>query len=508
MFGSLQDIVSINLVSSLKTGNFIVDTIITTLSISLFGYIYSKFETIDLYTCISYLNIYSLWTKTYTLTLSGETYSKPSYFVENSISNTFSNTVKAILHHITDNIDTNHSVREIKEILLDVKTYNTPEKTSYFISQRDRFIVDDKLSIYGYTTSDTHSKEDDKKETKVHTITLCLTSTVTNIYGIKKFLDDITKSYLEQVEETRIRKRFIYHIYTTKNDDGGSFDKWTEHEFQTTRSFQNMFFDRKEEIVSKLDFFLQNSEWYYEKGIPHTLGVGLHGPPGTGKTSLIKCIAKYTDRHIVCLSLKTIKTRKQLYEAFYETQYNHQNKSGSIIFDKKIIVIEDIDCLGEIVYKRDMARTKVKSSTNENQIQDVLETIANKNTNGNNDKKSLVSILKPDDPITLDDILNLWDGLLETPGRILIISSNHYDKLDPALTRPGRIDITLELSYVSRKTFSEIFTHLFGEKINASQLKRVPDKQYTPAEIMNMYISSNYNKDDFLSRVCSRPKII
>ena len=81
--------------------------------------------------------------------------------------------------------------------------------------------------------------------------------------------------------------------------------------------------------------------------------------------------------------MKTIKTRKQLYEAFYETQYNHQNKSGSIIFDKKIIVIEDIDCLGEIVYKRDVTTYKVKSSTNENQIQEALDTIANKNTKGN-----------------------------------------------------------------------------------------------------------------------------
>jgi len=44
-----------------------------------------------------------------------------------------------------------------------------------------------------------------------------------------------------------------------------------------------------------------------------------------------------------------------------------------------------------------------------------------------------------------DDILNAWDGIIETPGRILIISSNHYEKLDPALVRPGRIDITLEL---------------------------------------------------------------
>lgn len=458
-----------------------------------------NYEIMNVIQKILQFNIESLWKTTYTLSLSGETYSKASYYSENNVSNTFSYAVKAILYYITEHIDTNHSIQEIKEILLDCKSCISPEKTTYLISQKRSFLVDQDLAIYGYVTFET--KEYDKKDTRCNVITVYLTSTVTNTYGIKKFLDNITKLYLEQVEETRIRKRFIYHIYTSKDDDGAYQVRWAEYEFQTTRSFQNMFFNRKEEIISKLDFFLQNSDWYYKKGIPHSLGIGLHGPPGTGKTSLIKCIAKYSDRHIVCLSLKTVKTRKQLFQAFYEAQYNRNNKPDSITFDKKIIVIEDIDCLGEIVYKRG-----TKISSNEKHIKDVLYTIANTTVSCDDNKASIASIIKQDDLITLDDVLNLWDGLLETPGRILIISSNHYDKLDPALIRPGRIDITLELSHVSRETFSEIYTHLFGTKINASQLKRVPDKKYTPAEIMNIYISSNYSENEFMNRIYGRCK--
>lgn len=43
------------------------------------------------------------------------------------------------------------------------------------------------------------------------------------------------------------------------------------------------------------------------------------------------------------------------------------------------------------------------------------------------------------DPLTLSHLLNILDGLLETPGRILIITSNHPEKLDEALVRPGTI---------------------------------------------------------------------
>ena len=113
---------------------------------------------------------------------------------------------------------------------------------------------------------------------------------------------------------------------------------------------------------------------------------------------------------------------------------------------------------------------------------------------------------KNDEAITLDDILNLWDGIRETPGRILIISSNHYDKLDSALIRPGRIDITHELSNTSHNTISEIYLHLFGNKINKNVLSEVKEFFYSPAEIINMYVSYK-NEEEFMKRLLQNKKI-
>jgi hypothetical protein len=170
--------------------------------------------------------------------------------------------------------------------------------------------------------------------------------------------------------------------------------------------------------------------------------------------SLIKSIGNYSNRHIVVISLKIIKTKKQLDSIFFEERYNTDNKKGSIGFDKKIIVFEDIDCIGDIIMDREKKKKKSMtglgkklnfdelSTSSKINVGDLLETIVS------TEKISECSKAPVDEePITLDDILNLWDGIRETPGRIMVISSNHYYDLDPALIRPGRIDITLEMSY-------------------------------------------------------------
>jgi ATP-dependent 26S proteasome regulatory subunit len=115
--------------------------------------------------------------------------------------------------------------------------------------------------------------------------------------------------------------------------------------------------------------------------------------------------------------------------------------------------------------------------------------------------EELKKSLKEDAPVTLDDILNLWDGIRETPGRILIISSNHYNDLDPALIRPGRIDVTLELTYSSRKTIKEMYNNFFNEDIDESELNKINDNFYTPAEIINIYMNVEHNKEYFLRRL-------
>jgi hypothetical protein len=172
-----------------------------------------------------------------------------------------------------------------------------------------------------------------------------------------------------------------------------------------------------------------------------------------------------------------VKTRKQLEAVFFEDRYNKDNRKCSISFNKKIVVFEDIDCIGDIVKERKVEKKKVE------------EDVSNDGDLKKDKKKDLLCPLLEEDLITLDDILELWDGLREATGRIMIITSNHYDKLDHALRRPGRIDITLEMSYASRKTIGEMYKHLVGEEVDRSKLEQVNDRFYTPAEITNVYMN-------------------
>jgi chaperone BCS1 len=260
---------------------------------------------------------------------------------------------------------------------------------------------------------------------------------------------------------------------------------WKENIFSSTSKFSNIFFKEKNKLINKIDFFLNNKEWYFEKGIPYTLGICLHGPPGTGKTSFIKALGNHTQREIILISLKLIKTKNQLDTVYFEDRYNLDNKKGSIDFSNKIIVFEDIDCIGDIVLDRN--RTVIdtnfidKSLTKEEEISKFLQ----------------INKIQ-ENPLTLDDILNLWDGIRETPGRIMCITTNHYEKLDPALIRPGRIDLCMEMSYISYITMKEMYEHLFQEKIDVEKFYNIKENFYSPAEIISIYMSSERNSIKFI----------
>jgi len=71
-------------------------------------------------------------------------------------------------------------------------------------------------------------------------------------------------------------------------------------------------------------------------------------------------------------------------------------------------------------------------------------------------------MFKPPDKLDLSGILNVLDGVVDTPGRLLVMTTNHPEKLDPALIRPGRIDKNVKLGYMAEDDAMAMVNHYFG----------------------------------------------
>ena len=531
--GATRSATNMVLLDNIQTGNRIVDTLILTILLSSMNYFFkwlnnNVLDGLEISKVFNYEYIIHYFTKKNVVEYEGKISCNTNYY-DNQIHQTtsFSDCFKAIWLHIIENVKENKTIYSIKEHMVSQNMYSKDDKGIYMVNQKDKFLISEKFDIYAYTYIDSETSGDNEKTgtakrtsmQKTERIIIQLYSYKNDIETIKQFVEDITVKYVSSLEQTRKDKRFIYTLTNLKFEDSPS-ERWSEVVFESTRSFDNLFFDRKMITMDKIDHFLKNKEWYYNKGIPYSLGIGIHGPPGTGKTSFIKALAAKTNRNIICISLKLLKTKKQLDSIFFEERYNDDNKKHSVTFDKKIIVFEDIDCIGDIVMDREKKKNKNKNGedfslgigrklnldemtmTSKVNMGDLLETIAEMEETT---KKGIMTTgpksIIDDDPITLDDILNLWDGIRETPGRIMIISSNHYDDLDTALKRPGRIDITLELSYASRQVISEMYKHLFETSIDPTELEQVNDKFYSPAEIINIYMNEEQDKERFVKRL-------
>lgn len=193
----------------------------------------------------------------------------------------------------------------------------------------------------------------------------------------------------------------------------------------------------KESLVEDLHRFLNSEKLYNELGIPWHRGYLFHGPPGTGKTSMASVLASQVKGNIYSLSLQSVKSDNDLNGLISDMSLADD--------DPTVLIIEDIDT--------------VHGATSR----------------------------QVDEGVSMGGLLNVLDGIITPSGLITIMTTNHLEELDDALTRPGRADMLIEVGYLNEDQFFDLCKRFMGEK-TAMELLHLgvnEDMKITPADVVD-----------------------
>jgi hypothetical protein len=333
----------------------------------------------------------------------------------------------------------------------------------YIFDSTEEFVITDEIS--GKFVSKSFG------ENGIRQVTFAIRSKTMSIRELRLWCMRILEDYKERRQSGFLLDRYYFNETTKQNRT-----HFTMTKFDTNKRLDNLFGEHIELVKKRVNMFIHNKKWYTDKGVPHSLGLILQGIPGTGKTSLIKAIAKDTNRHIVNLTLRKNTTVNYLHKLFFDNQLpSADGKMIRIPVSERVYVIEDADCLTDILLSREFQEEK-KEEDDENMTYEQRKAIEVQKSNS-------------DEIATLSHILNILDGVLETPGRIIIMTTNHFERLDSALKRPGRFDLIIEFTHCTKQTISQMINHFLDITVNPEDLNEY-DKKLTPAEVQNLLLSN------------------
>lgn len=254
-----------------------------------------------------------------------------------------------------------------------------------------------------------------------------------------ELIQNFCKCAVDAIDE-EVRDRLSTYVWQADNEF------WKRDSCTPKRSFESVILDEKlkKTFLDDVDEFkaADTVEWYKKHGIPLKRGYLLYGPPGTGKSSTITALASYTNRKICRVNLVAPK----LNDNSLLVAMNSASKES-------ILVFEDIDAL--------------------------FGTFRKKNEEFN---------------VTFSGLLNAIDGIGDNSrGLIFIFTTNHPERLDPALKRKGRIDVELELTYCTWNQSKAMFLRFYPD--NVQEANEFADavmkctKKATPAQLQHHFIA-------------------
>ncbi|XP_010425638.1 PREDICTED: AAA-ATPase At3g28600 [Camelina sativa] len=286
--------------------------------------------------------------------------------------------------------------------------------------------------------------------------------------------DIVTDSYIQYVVEegksieAKNKKMKLFTNNPSSQWESSKASLWRYIDFEHPANFETLAMDpkKKEEILSDLVAFSNGKEYYKKIGKAWKRGYLLYGPPGTGKSTMIAAMANLLNYSIYDLELTAIQNNSELRKLLTATS------------SKSIIVIEDIDCSLDLTGKRKKNESYSTSLRKDGE-------------KGNAEDKSFV---------TLSGLLNFIDGVWSACGqeRIIVFTTNHLEKLDPALIRRGRMDMHIELSYctfeafkILAKNYLDLDSHPLFKKIESL----MKETKIAPADVAENLMKKNREID-------------
>lgn len=210
----------------------------------------------------------------------------------------------------------------------------------------------------------------------------------------------------------------------------------------------------KERIVRDVQAFIDARTWYLDRGIPYRRGYLLYGPPGTGKSSFIQALAGHLDFNIAILNVSE--------RGLTDDRLSHLLRK---VPPRTIVLLEDVDVA-----------------------------FANRRTTD------------PDGyagpTVTFSGLLNALDGVASGEERIIFLTTNYVERLDEALIRPGRVDMTVRLGEATEYQIKQLWDRFYAEfdvdgagreRFLAKVARLGLSKSVSTAALQGLFL---YNKDD------------
>jgi len=196
----------------------------------------------------------------------------------------------------------------------------------------------------------------------------------------------------------------------------------TECPGRPTRSFDNVFIPdaQQQQLINGIKKFCAAEKWYKDHCIPYHYGIMLHGNPGTGKSSVVQAIINMIDCDVFFIPS----------DGLSEAVVNEEWLRFASKDRMRVVIVEDVDT--------------------------VRFTLDRSNDHDENAFRATTKVA------TIGTFLNMVDGFANHEKVIYIFTTNHIDRLDPALIRPGRIDLCLEIDYVNAETFRKFCKFHYG----------------------------------------------